>query len=217
MSECTITAMMVQPLVFRAKVDYMGSYFLSSRLQAETFTEMQWSELQDQTCSIARTLSVIGDRWTLMILRECFLKVRRFEDFQTRLGIGRPILADRLQILTEAFVLTKVVYQTNPVRQEYRLTEKGLDLYPIVMSIVHWGDIHMSGKKGRPLLHRHLNCGHIFDPVMVCSECREDLHARDVKVETGPGARGLNHLPMDAVKNPPARISRPRKKAAAGA
>ena len=149
---------------------------------------MQWNELDQQPCSVARTLSVIGDRWTLLILRDCFLKVRRFDDFQTRLGIGRPILADRLQKLVDAFVLTKVAYRQNPTRYEYRLTEKGLDLYPVVMSIVHWGDVHMSGKAGRPLLHKHMTCGHTFDPVQVCSACREDLNPRQVEVLPGPGA-----------------------------
>ena len=137
---------------------------------------------------MARTLSVIGDRWTLLILRDCFLKVRRFDDFQTRLGIGRPILADRLQKLVDAFVLTKVAYSQKPTRFEYRLTPKGLDLYPVITAIVHWGDVHLAGKKGRPLLHRHTACGCRFDPVQVCSECREPLDPRGVEVAPGPGA-----------------------------
>src|SRR5215813_7188178 len=136
---------------------------------------MRWNKLEDQACSLARTLSVIGDRWTLLILRDCFLRVRRFDDFQERLGIGRPILADRLGKLVEAFVLAKVPYQQNPTRYEYRLTPKGLDLYPVIMSIVHWGDAHMAGKQGRPLLHRHDLCDQDFDPVMVCSHCGERL------------------------------------------
>ena len=149
---------------------------------------MQWSDLDQEPCSLARTLSVIGDRWTLLILRDCFLKVRRFDDFQTRLGIGRPILADRLRKLVEADVLAKVAYQENPARHEYRLTPKGLDLYPVIMAIVHWGDSHMAGEAGRPLLHRHVPCGHVFDPVLVCSECAETLDPRRVDVVVGPGA-----------------------------
>lgn len=160
---------------------------------------VQWNELEDQACSVARTISVIGDRWTILILRDCFLRVRRFDDFQERLGIGRPILADRLKKLVDAFVLTKVAYQTNPTRYEYRLTPKGLDLYPVMMSIVHWGDIHMSGKKGRPILHHHTTCNHQFDPVMVCSECQEALDPREVRTSLGPGARHPQHLPMDLV------------------
>ena len=149
---------------------------------------MQWSELDQQPCSVSRTLSVIGDRWTLLILRDCFLRVRRFDDFQARLGIGRPILADRLQKLVDNFVLTKVAYQQNPVRYEYRLTQKGLDLYPVIMGIVHWGDVHMAGRGGRPLLHTHNACGHRFDPVTVCSECNAPVKAKDVSVARGPGA-----------------------------
>lgn len=163
---------------------------------------MQWGELEQQSCSVARTLAVIGDRWTLLILRDCFLKVRRFDDFQARLGIGRPILADRLQKLVDHFVLTKMAYQTNPVRYEYRLTAKGLDLYPVVMAIVHWGDVHMSGKKGRPLLHRHTTCGQLFDPVLVCSGCGEVLSPREVVVERGPDAAASRLLPYEAQKPP---------------
>ena len=148
---------------------------------------MQWDELDQQPCSVARTLSVIGDRWTLLILRDCFMKVRRFDDFQARIGIGRPILADRLQKLVDNFVLTKMAYQTNPMRYECRLTQKGLDL-PVIMSIVHWGDVHMASKKGRPVLHRHTTCGHHFDPVLVCSVCSEVLTPREIVVEAGPGA-----------------------------
>jgi DNA-binding HxlR family transcriptional regulator len=156
---------------------------------------MRWNKLEDEACSMARTISVIGDRWTLLILRDCFLRVRRFEEFQARLGVTRPILARRLRKLVEDFVLAKVPYQQRPLRYEYRLTQKGLDLYPIVMAIVHWGDIHMSGRKGRPLLHQHLACGKTFDPVVVCSECGEPLDPKRVHVHPGPGAASPRHLP----------------------
>ncbi|MBI1262013.1 MAG: transcriptional regulator [Rhizobiales bacterium] len=160
---------------------------------------MQWNELEEQSCSVARTLSVIGDRWTLLILRDCFMRVRRFDDFQARLGIGRPILADRLSKLVDAFVLTKVAYQTNPIRYEYRLTPKGLDLHPVIMSIAHWGDLHMSDKKGRPILRHHTLCDHDFDPVMVCSHCRETLDPHEVTLAPGPGARHAQHMPMEVL------------------
>src|SRR5215472_14094780 len=158
---------------------------------------MRWNKLEDEACSIARTVSVIGDRWTLLILRDCFLRVRRFEDFQARLGITRPILASRLRKLVKHFVLAKVPYQERPLRYEYRLTQKGLDLYPIVMSIVHWGDVHMAGRKGRPLLHTHDLCGKNFDPVMVCSECGEPLMPKQVHVLPGPDAKSPKHLPLE--------------------
>lgn len=149
---------------------------------------MRWNELADERCSVARTVSVIGDRWTLLILRDCFLRVRRFDDFEARLGITRHILADRLKKLIAAGVLRKVPYQEQPVRYEYRLTQKGLDLHPILMGIVHWGDTHMAGKVGRPVLHQHLRCGHQFDPVLTCSECGEPVSPREVRVLAGPGA-----------------------------
>src|ERR1700751_830134 len=159
---------------------------------------MRWDELETEACSVARTVSVIGDRWTLLILRDCFLRVRRFEDFQKRLGITRPILASRLKKLVDEFVLVKVPYQQRPPRYEYRLTQKGLDLYPIVMAIVHWGDVHMAGKKGRPVLHQHLDCGKTFEPVVVCSECGEPVDPKRVHVHRGPGPASPRHLPPDA-------------------
>ena len=139
---------------------------------------------------MARTLAVIGDRWTLMILRDCFLRVRRFDDFHARLGIGRPVLSQRLRTLVDNDVLSKVTYSENPPRFEYRLTPKGLDLHPVIMAMVHWGDTHMAGETGRPLLHRHTPCGHTFDPVQVCSACGEALDPRAVEALPGPGAIG---------------------------
>jgi DNA-binding HxlR family transcriptional regulator len=150
---------------------------------------MRWDQLDEQPCSLARTVSVIGDRWTLLILRDCFLRVRRFDDFQARLGIGRPILADRLAKLVEHGVLEKVKYQEGPTRYEYRLTRRGLDLHPVILTIVHWGDMHMSDETGRPLLHRHTACGEVFDPVVVCSACGEPVTPQSVQALEGPGAR----------------------------
>lgn len=169
---------------------------------------MQWNELAEQHCSFARTLSVIGDRWTLLILRDCFMKVRRFDDFHDRLGIGRPILTDRLKKLVASFVLTKVAYQQNPTRYEYRLTQKGLDLYPLIMAVVHWGDVHMSDRRGRPVLHHHLACGRDFDPVLTCSECSEAVSPRTVTIRPGPGARDAVHLPPDAPAPARKRVAR---------
>jgi DNA-binding HxlR family transcriptional regulator len=149
---------------------------------------MRWRDLDREACSVARTVSVIGDRWSLLVLRDCFLRVRRFEAFQARLGITRHVLADRLRKLVKAGVLRKVAYQQRPRRHEYRLTDKGLDLYPVMMAIVHWGDVHMARRRGRPLLHVHHSCGKSFDPVTTCSVCGEKLDARAVHVRPGPGA-----------------------------
>jgi DNA-binding HxlR family transcriptional regulator len=151
--------------------------------------DMKWDSLEEQSCSLSRTVAVIGDRWTLLVLRECFLRVRRFEAFQSRLGITRHLLAARLKKLVQFGVLRRVPYQEAPKRHEYILTQKGLDLYPIIMAIVHWGDVHMVDERGRPLLHQHKTCGKFFDPVMVCSECGEPLRAKEVVTHKGPGAR----------------------------
>ncbi|HKU97618.1 MAG TPA: helix-turn-helix domain-containing protein [Vineibacter sp.] len=160
---------------------------------------MRWRELDREACSVARTVSVIGDRWTLLVLRDCFMRVRRFEAFQARLGITRHVLADRLRKLVKAGVLSKVAYQQRPRRYEYRLTDAGLDLYPVMMAIVHWGDVHRAGRRGRPLLHEHKGCGHRFDPVTVCSACGEPISPREVHVHAGPGAPRQARAPRSAV------------------
>jgi DNA-binding HxlR family transcriptional regulator len=150
---------------------------------------MKWDALEEEPCSLARTVAVIGDRWSLLILRECFLRKRRFEAFQASLGITRHLLAERLKKLVRFGVLRRIPYQESPKRYEYILTQKGLDLYPIIMSIVHWGNIHMVDARGRPMLHEHKACGKLFDPVMICSECGEPVAAKGVHVHPGPGAR----------------------------
>lgn len=142
---------------------------------------MKWKELSLERCSLARALAVVGDRWTLLVLREAFLKVRRFEDFQSRLSIARRVLTERLASLVADGVLEKVAYQQRPLRHEYRLTEKGLALYPVILSLVHWGDAHLGGTAGPPVIHRHKACGHDFSSVLTCSECGEALDARDVE------------------------------------
>lgn len=149
---------------------------------------MRWKELDQEACSVARTVSVIGDRWSLLILRDAFLRVRRFEAFERRLGITRHILADRLKKLVAAGVLARTAYQERPKRYEYRLTEKGLDLNSVLMALVHWGDVHMAGERGRPKLYEHRACGRRFDPVLSCSVCGGEVTARNVRVLEGPGA-----------------------------
>lgn len=161
---------------------------------------MKWSELAEQPCSVARSVAVIGDRWTLMLLRDCFLGVRRFEDFERRLGISRGIIAERLKRLTDEGVLRREAYQDRPVRHEYRLTDKGLALHPVMMAIVHWGDVHYGGEAGPPLIHRHKACGCDFTPVQTCSECGGAVTARDVEVR--PGLQSAAVSPAASTRNP---------------
>lgn len=151
---------------------------------------MRWEELEQQPCSLARTLSVVGDRWTLLVLRESFLGIRRFDEFEKRLGITRHVLADRLKKLVEGGVLAKVAYQQRPLREEYCLSAKGRDLYPAVLALVNWGDRHMSGPEGAPIRHIHRSCGQPMHGVLVCSDCGEPLGARDVMLEEAPALKG---------------------------
>lgn len=151
---------------------------------------MRWEELEQQPCSLARTLSVVGDRWTLLVLRESFLGIRRFDEFEKRLGITRHVLAERLKKLVDAGVLDKVAYQQRPLREEYCLSGKGRDLYPAIMALVHWGDRHMSGAEGAPIRHIHRSCGRPMHGVLVCSDCGEPLQPRDVQLEEAPALKG---------------------------
>ncbi len=152
---------------------------------------MRWDELEKETCSVARTLAVIGDRWTLMLLRECFMGVRRFEHFQARLGISRTIVRDRLKHLVEHDILERHRYETHPPRYEYRLTDAGLALHPIMISIVQWGDAYRAEQSGPPLIRTHRSCGHRLDARLVCRDCGEPVKPRDVALARGPGGGTL--------------------------
>jgi DNA-binding HxlR family transcriptional regulator len=152
------------------------------------FSAMKWDEIGDIRCSVARTLSVVGDRWTLLILRDAFLGLRRFEDIQRDLGLTRHLLSERLRKLEEHGIFERVPYQEKPVRYEYRLTEKGIDLYPILLSLVRWGDHWMADEQGPPMLYVHRPCGHTAMPSLHCPECGEPVVARDVSPRPQPGA-----------------------------
>ena len=141
---------------------------------------MRWSDIDQQDCSVAQALSVVGDRWTMLILKEAFMRVRRFEDFQERTGAPRPILAERLKTLVDDDVLERRLYSERPDRYEYRLTEKGLDLWPVLVSLLRWGDKWMTGRDGPPVEIRHRACGHAIHPELACPECGEWLEATDM-------------------------------------
>lgn len=126
------------------------------------------------SCSIAATLSVIGDRWTLLILRDIFRGVRRFTQLREDLGIAKNILSDRLQKLVDAGVLETVEYQQRPVRYEYRLTAKGQDLSPALVALMHWGD-RWYADDGPPTVLVHDQCGTPLQNVTRCPECSEEI------------------------------------------
>ena len=150
-------------------------------------------------CSVARALSVVGDRWTLLVLRDAFLGVRRFDVFQTSTGATRHRLADRLRKLVRHGILKRVRYQDRPPRFEYRLTEKGIDLYPVVVALTRWGDRWMAGRGGPPVELVHRGCGHQVTPALACPHCGEPVGARDMTARLGPAlTRHLNARAKEA-------------------
>jgi DNA-binding HxlR family transcriptional regulator len=143
---------------------------------------------EGQNCSIAKSLELIGERWTMLIVREIFLGNRRFDTIAARLDIARNVLTARLTRLVEEGVLTKVRYQERPERFEYRLTETGIDLWPVIVSLLQFGDRYYA-PEGPPVVLRHKNCGGQVDEHRICSVCGERLSARAVTARPGPGAR----------------------------
>lgn len=143
-------------------------------------------------CSLARAMEVVGERWTFLVLREAFTGVRRFEDMQRHLGIARNVLADRLARLVEHGVLERRPYQARPVRNEYRLTPKGLDLYPALVGLLQWGDQWLSEQAPVELVHR--GCDQASGLHLCCAACGEPVGARDVRVRPG-GQEAAGPLP----------------------
>jgi DNA-binding HxlR family transcriptional regulator len=140
----------------------------------------------DQICSVARALEVLGERWTLLIVRDALLGLRRFEDFQHSLGVARNVLTDRLGRLVDAGVLRRVRYEQRPPRHEYQLTDMGRQLAVPVMALMHWGDDHFAGPAGPPRLTRHRECGSDVRAGLVCAACGP-IPPAEVAVLPGPG------------------------------
>jgi DNA-binding HxlR family transcriptional regulator len=142
----------------------------------------------NQVCSIARALEVLGERWTLLIVRDVILGLRRFDDFQRSLGVARNVLTDRLGRLVDAGILERTPYQDHPVRYEYQLTPMGRELGVPVISLMHWGDRHLAGPAGPPRLTRHHDCGGSVALALVCGTCGKSVPPADVDVIPGPGS-----------------------------
>ena len=138
-------------------------------------------------CSVARTVDILGDWWTPLVLRECFYGVRRFDDFQRVLGIGRNVLTQRLGRLVAEGLLERTRYSERPERYEYVLTEKGRDFFPVIAAITAWGDKYLDRGRGAPITLRHTPCGHTTTTVVVCSHCGEPLALDDITSSLGPG------------------------------
>jgi DNA-binding HxlR family transcriptional regulator len=157
------------------------------QLTPRTLPGMLGRTYDDQICSIARSLEVLGERWTLLIVRDVLLGLRRFEEFQRSLGIARNVLTDRLNRLVEAGVLERVPYQQRPLRHEYRFTPMGRELGVPVVGLMQWGDRHLARPAGPPRLTRHHGCGGSLRVELACATCREPVAPEDVDVLPGPG------------------------------
>lgn len=138
-------------------------------------------------CTIAKATSVFGDTWNVLLIRQACFGTKRFDDFQDQLGIGRNILNGRLAALVDEGVFTKVAYQHNPERYEYRLTEKGRDAWRILSAMAAWADTHALDGAPTPLVYKHKACNHRMHAEVVCSHCGDELNVRDVVALPGPG------------------------------
>src|SRR4051794_25115093 len=157
------------------------------------------NDYTDEVCAIAGTLELIGERWTLLIIRDAFLGIRRFEHFQRDLGIARNVLQTRLERLVDAGILRRERYQERPERFEYRLTTKGIELWPVLVSLMKWGDRHLY-PEGPPVVLVHKECGGAVDDHRMCDRCGAPLEAWDVEPKLGRGAP----VPQDAQSAPAA-------------
>jgi DNA-binding HxlR family transcriptional regulator len=149
---------------------------------------MLGNDYKGLNCSVARALELVGERWSILVLRDVFLGRRRFDEMQRDLGLARNVLAARLDRLVGEGILEKVPYQERPVRHEYRLTEKGLDLWPVIVELMQWGDRYAAPAAGPPIVIRHKGCGGILGERRICTRCGQPLGVRDVRGEAGPGA-----------------------------
>lgn len=148
------------------------------------------ASFDDMNCSIARSLEVIGEWWTLLVVREAFFGVTRFEDFQRRLGIARNVLTTRLDTLVDHGVLERRPYDEPRSRYDYVLTDKGQALWPVLVTIRQWGDEWILGKDNAPVELIHTTCGERTHAHLHCDRCGEPLERRTVRATTGPGHRG---------------------------
>lgn len=149
------------------------------------------NDFADQNCSVARTLEVIGERWSLLVIRDVFLGIRRFDEIREHLGISRNVLSTRLSRLVEQGVLRRVQYSERPPRFEYRLTRRGVDLFPVLMAMTEFGDTHAPPPKGSPRVFKHKACDEPIDQRHLrCDACGVDVEAWDVYQVEGPGFLG---------------------------
>jgi len=150
---------------------------------------MRRTSFADMTCSIARTLEVVGEWWTLLVLRDLFLGLTHFEDICADLGVATNVLTDRLATLVEHGLVERRAYQDHPPRFDYILAEKGRDLFPVIAALIRWGDRWEAGEAGPPMMLVHDDCREVTEAVVVCSQCGGPLDSENVVTVAGPGGR----------------------------
>jgi DNA-binding HxlR family transcriptional regulator len=156
------------------------------------------ADYSHQVCSVAATLEVVGDPWTLLILRDAFAGVRRFEQWQENLGVARNVLAARLKTLVSHGVLDRLPYSDRPPRCEYVLTPKGRDLSDVLLTMAAWGDRHVYGAPGGPVRYTHHACGQRFSPRLVCEACGEPIGPGDLIRAEGPATATVGEVMAEA-------------------
>jgi len=157
---------------------------------------VQRTQFGDMVCSIARTLDVIGEPWSPLILRDVMVGIRRFDQIQADLGISRKVLTERLKWLVERGVLARHEYSTRPTRYEYVLTDQGVDLCDVLIAMARFGDRWLAGAAGPPVLYRHRPCGHVAPASLRCVRCDQPITAATIDVLPGPA--------LTAAATPPA-------------
>jgi len=160
---------------------------VSSKLELCIIIFVKREEAPDMPCTIAKATAVFGDTWNVLLIRQACMGSKRFDEFQDELGIGRNILNGRLAALVDEGVFSKVSYQTNPERYEYRLTQKGRDAWRILAAMAAWADTHSLHGAPTPLVYKHKSCNHRMHAEVVCSHCGDELDVREVLALPGPG------------------------------
>jgi DNA-binding HxlR family transcriptional regulator len=182
-------------------------------MQPSRLDPVEHKSFEGMRCSVAQCLEVIGEWWTMLVVRDAFFGVRRFDEFQERLGISRNVLTQRLAKLVAAGVFDKRPYQDNPPRYDYVLTDKGRDLWPVLTTLRQWGDKH-AASHGPPVQLEHLSCGANSALVLTCEQCGERVGPRDVRAH-GAIVRKRGHASASPVPQPSAAAGRRRRKVVA--
>ena len=149
---------------------------------------MKWSQIDAIPCPIAQAMSVIGDSWTLLLIRDAMQGRTKFDEFQQSTGASRAVIAERLAHLVEHDVLARTQYEEHPPRYEYKLTARGKALQPLMMTMAHWSETQLP-KPTRARKRRHTTCGHTFHPVVHCSECGEAITPETVTYDRRPAPK----------------------------